>query len=503
MSLLKRFKIKLVSNLVTLLLNILTLGLVPRYLGAESYGTFNYLTNIFTRVSIFTQFGFLTTYFTKLSREKITNLLTAFYVIFMMLQSVLIFSFLFISYLLFPNKLLFESIDFSISFLVLFFICVQFCTSFFHKTSDALNLTQKYEKLYILHTIIHYTILFIICLNNILQLKNYIIFNILSSSFLLLISVLFFYKNNYKIFKNIGLGVRYFKRIFIIFSSFSYPIFINSILVLVFTILDRWMIQYYYGSSEQGFFSLAFNIAMVLTLVSSSVSQIFAKDTALSQANGTSITILRSYFIKYSPFFLFITSFISIFIGFNSSEIITLIASEKFLKASTFLNILIFYSIQQSIASICIAIILANGNNKIIQKVGFLNGFLSIIMAFFLFSPFFYNLGGLGLSIKLVIAQFICVHCYIYYISNLLKFKFTSFLYFEFRLILLLITIIYFINLIIDNKSFYIIFLKLFIYGSATSIIFYFYPKIFLFKSKNIVFLRNLLQSKLLNLKHE
>ncbi len=481
----------------------LTLGLVPRCLGAESYGTFNYLNNIFTRVAVFTQFGFLTTYFTKLSKEKITKLLISFYVIFMVLQSVMIFSFLNLSYFLFPNKFLFENIDFNVSFSVFFLICVQLCTSFFHKTSDALNLTQKYEKLYVCHTVLHYTSLFIICLNNILQLKNYIFFNIISSSLLLLASTVFFYKFNHKIFSSFSLGFRYFKRIFIIFSSFSYPIFINSILVLVFTILDRWLIQHFYGATEQGFFSLALNIAMVLTFVSSSVSQIFARDIAFSQANCTSITKLRSYFINLSPVFLFITSFISIFVGFNSCEIITIIASEKFLQSSPFLNILVFYSIQQSVASVCIAIILANGNNKIIQKVGFLNGFISIIMAFLLFSPFFYNLGGLGLSIKLVIAQFICVHCYIYYLSHLLKFNFLSFVFFEIRLVLVLITIIYFINLLIINNSFYAIILKFFMYGSVILIFLYFCPKVFLYKFKNVLFIRSLLQSKILNLKHE
>ena len=80
----KRFTAKFGSNLFKFIFNIVTLGIIPRELGPESYGDFGQLNHFFNKTIKFLKFGVPTAYFVKLSKNLEDRNFIGFYQLFIL-----------------------------------------------------------------------------------------------------------------------------------------------------------------------------------------------------------------------------------------------------------------------------------------------------------------------------------------------------------------------------------------------------------------------------------
>mgnify|MGYP000069407772 CR=1 FL=1 len=81
-SLKKRYLIKLCSNIVNGLINIVLVAIVPKALGPVAFGQFSYLQQFFMQFIAFLDAGTSTAFFTKLSANSTRKELLSFYFIF-------------------------------------------------------------------------------------------------------------------------------------------------------------------------------------------------------------------------------------------------------------------------------------------------------------------------------------------------------------------------------------------------------------------------------------
>jgi O-antigen/teichoic acid export membrane protein len=90
-SLRKRYSYKLLTNLIGLLIGLVTQAIIPRGLGPKAYGDFSFLSNFFSQVVGFFDMGTSIGFYTKLSqRQKDTGIIT-FYVGFAIIVSIALF----------------------------------------------------------------------------------------------------------------------------------------------------------------------------------------------------------------------------------------------------------------------------------------------------------------------------------------------------------------------------------------------------------------------------
>ena len=75
----KRYFYKLFSNLITLVIGMVTVGIAPRALGPLNYGNFTFLNNFFKPMMPFITFNSSLAYLTKLSKRPNEKKLSIFY----------------------------------------------------------------------------------------------------------------------------------------------------------------------------------------------------------------------------------------------------------------------------------------------------------------------------------------------------------------------------------------------------------------------------------------
>ena len=150
-SLKKRYIVKLLSNILNGITNIILIAIVPKALGTVAYGQFVYIQNFFAQMTSFLDAGTSLAFFTKLSAKNTRKELISFYFLFSLL---LLFVLLFIVYFIYLydySSLFMPEIPEKYIFLGLWFGFLTWITQVFIKISDAYALTVSIELIKIIH----------------------------------------------------------------------------------------------------------------------------------------------------------------------------------------------------------------------------------------------------------------------------------------------------------------------------------------------------------------
>ena len=172
-SLQKRYIYKIFSNLLGLLIGLMTQAIIPRGLGPKAYGDFSFLSNFFTQFVGFFDMGSSIGFYTKLSqRQKDIGLIT-FYVSFAIFVSITVLMFVFIinftpfASKIWPNQLIF------FVYLAAIWGIFSWLISILEKMVDAFGLTVPAEITRMAQKILGGTIILGLFFSNHLSLRNF------------------------------------------------------------------------------------------------------------------------------------------------------------------------------------------------------------------------------------------------------------------------------------------------------------------------------------------
>ena len=150
-SLNKRYSVKLVSSIISGIVNAIIVALVPSAMGPVAYGQLTYLQQIFNQITSFADAGTSTAFFTKLSANNNRKELISHYLLFSMFLLVLLSSALGIVVFFGFSDLLSKDISAQSLYLGLFLGFVVWFTQIAIKISDAYALTVTVEVLKIVY----------------------------------------------------------------------------------------------------------------------------------------------------------------------------------------------------------------------------------------------------------------------------------------------------------------------------------------------------------------
>ena len=483
-SLKKRYAYKLGSKLLTLLLGLVTVGIVPKSLGPSDYGTFSFLTFFFARIIKFMKLGTASAFFTKLSARQKESTLIGFYGIILVLISIMVLAFMFGAILVGANETLWPDQLPLYVYAAGGFSLLSLFSKMIHDTNDALGLTVHNELVFITQSVFLTGLILTYYMTDQLDLDTYFFIHYSMQIYLILLgTMIIVVYGKYKFRKIFSLSR---ERISIYareFMSYSHPLVFNSIVVLVVGVGDRWLLQKYAGSTEQGYYGLAFKLVSICFLFTTSMMPLFPRELSISHKQNDKRQI-RKMFTKNIPLFYFVASYFSVFIGMNAKLIVAVIGGEQYAMAYAALSIIAFYPMHQTYGQMSGAVFLATERTGIIRNIGVSTGIIGIILSVILLTPlngYGFSLGAKGLAVKLVLIQLVAVNIQLWFNCKYLKLPFIKYVIHQFiapLILILLAAISSFVSSGIQNNTIVEFFISGIIYTFLTIIIILAIPKL-------------------------
>lgn len=424
-SLKKRYIIKLFANIVNGLINIILVAIVPKALGPVAFGHFSYLQQFFSQIVGFLDAGTSMAFFTKLSANSHRKELIVFYALYsfvvLAFMSLFVYGVKSLGYVdaVFPNiPNHYLYLGMGVGFLTWF-------TQIYIKISDAYALTASVELLKIVHKILM-LLLLLYCVNFLaFDLSVYFQFNYIALlSFIFFVSLFFVYKEI--ITKKLLMTQLSIVALAKEFAAYSHPILLFSIVGVGVGLFDVWLLQKMSGSTQTGFYGLAYSIAAMCFLFTSAMTPIITREFSKSYEKRDMNHIAVLY-RRYIPMLYSIAAFFALFVAFQAQNLIVIFTDSSFTKAHLALVVMAFYPIHQTYGQLTGSLFFAAGQTHTYRNISVFSSLVGLILTFLLLYVF--ELGALGLAWKMVIIQIIGVNIQLYFNGRFLKIPIASFLW--------------------------------------------------------------------------
>ena len=489
-SLKRRYIYKLSTNFIGFLISLVTAGIVPRALGVNNYGNFNFATTIVNQILTFLDFKTSTCFYTKLSqRQRESNLLLfyAYYTIAILILLVIIISVISMTSL---KIFIFSELSISIIYYAVIYVILFWILGLLIKVMDANGATVPLEQMRIINKIISTVIILSLYFYTKLTLTMYFYY-MFGVSLALIIPIFIYIK------RRIGYSIKLFplleKEIVVSyikeFSIYSSPLALYVILSFISLSFDRWILQISGGSFQQGLYSFSFTLTNYTFMFISAMFPLFTRELSIF-ARDNDILGMARLFRRYVPLLYSLSAYFACFIFVNAESIIRIFGGVNYLSATTSLKILAILPLISTYSMLNGAVVYANGNTKIFLKIALIFTPIGMITTFILISGKFggLNLGANGLAIKNVIFEFISVIIILYINSRYLKIKYLRYLL-HMIISIIPVTIIaylsrYFIAYIFQTftnstNEILIVFFAGLLYSTVTMLIVIVFPRLF------------------------
>jgi len=429
-SLKKRYFYKLVSNVVGLGIGIVTAGLIPRGLGPKQYGDFNFLTGIFAQIKGFLDMGGSTCFYNKISRRQNEQGLVSFYFQFITLASCIIV--LFVVFIQFTplQKIVFPDQKLQYIYMAAVFVILNWLGQGVDQMTDAYGLTIYSERARIVQKIIGAILLLALFIYQSLSLRNYFYYLYFNQVLISCLFVWIIYRNRSFLYEHWKLTAGQMKGYLSEFYKYSFPLFIESSIGMVAGICDRWLLQIFGGSVQQGFYGFSFSIGALCFLFTGAMTPLITREYTIAYANND-IKKMAVLFRRYVPMFYSLAAFFSCFVIIQSEKIVYLFGGSDYKTANLTVKIMALYPIHQVYGQLSTAVLLAAGKTKLYRNVGIIASLSGLLLTFFLLAPAHYgglNAGANGLALKMVIIVAVVVNTFLYYNSKFLNISFWKYI---------------------------------------------------------------------------
>lgn len=444
-SLKKRYLYKLSANIFGALIGFVTQMIIPRGLGPRAYGDFNFLSNFFNQVTGFFEMGTSAGFYTKLSQRPNETGIVSFYMYFSVLvtAAVILFTGIAVTTSM-QNKIWPEQSHLYIVLAAGFGILVWIVQILNHMT-DAYGLTVATEIGRMSQKVIGLLLIVALYLYNELNLASFFYYQYFLHAFLAVIFVWIVAKSGYIKRYNWRLSRDQFRSYFREFYHYSHPLVSYALVGLIVGIFDRWLLQIFSGSIEQGFYGLSYQIGALCFLFTSAMTPLLMREFSIAHGEND-LPKMATLFRRYIPLLYSIAAYFSCFIAIESDTVVSLMGGKDYSKAATAVLIMAFYPLHQTYGQLSGSVFFATGQTGLYRNIGIFFMILGLPVTYFLIAPANYgglNAGATGLAIKMVAIQIIGVNVQLYYNTRLLNLSFRNYLFHQLGSVLCLLGLAY------------------------------------------------------------
>ena len=425
-SLKKRYFAKLAANLFGLAIGVVTQAIIPRGLGPEAYGNFSFLSNFFSRIVGFLDMGTSIGFYTKLSQRQRDFGLVSFYLSFTGIASFLLIIFVECIHVTGAYAtLLPDQIPFYI-YLAAVWGNLSWLVKILNKMADAYGVTVSTEIAKIVQKGLGLVLILTLFLMNQVTLTHFFFYHYFILIFLALAFILVMGRSGHSLRRSWRLSVVQIKAYAKEFYNYSHPLFVYALIGLIVGILDRWLLQYFSGSVEQGFYGLSYRIGAICFLFTGAITPLITREFAIA-FDKKNIPEMARLFRRYIPMLYAIAAYFACFIALQADKVTFIMGGANFQQAALSVTIMAFYPIYQTYGQLGGSVFFATGQTALYRNIGVVFLFIGLPVTYFLIAPkelWGINAGATGLAIKMVVLAFMGVNVQLWFNARLLNLSF-------------------------------------------------------------------------------
>jgi O-antigen/teichoic acid export membrane protein len=454
-SLKKRYFYKLFTNFLGLGVSLVTQIIVPRGLGPKSYGDFSFLSDYFNQLAGFFDMGTSIGFYTKLSQRPKEFKLVVFYFYFIAIASLLLLAFVVVAHTTKMYTRLWPGQELFYIYLAAFLGIFVWLINTMNRMTDAYALTVSAELGKVFQKLIGVFIIIMFFVYNKLNLGSFFFYNYFIHFLLLIVLACIMKRSGYSLLRSWKLTGEEIKNYTKEFYQYSHPLFIYSLVGLFAGIFDRWLLQVYGGSIQQGFFGLSYQIGAVCFLFSSAMTPLVTREFSIAY-NNKDLVLMATLFRKHIPLLYSITAFLACFVAVNADKVTHIIGGGKFKDAAWTVSIMAFYPIHQTYGQLSGSVFYATGQTRLYRNIGVVFMLIGLPVTYLLVAhhdEFGINSGATGLAIKMILLLIVAVNVQLYFNAKFLKLSFLKYLGHQIFSVSCLVTIAAITNLVVDQIS--------------------------------------------------
>ncbi|MBI5245403.1 MAG: oligosaccharide flippase family protein [Elusimicrobia bacterium] len=205
-----------------------------------------------------------------------------------------------------------------------------------------------------------------------------------------------------------------FKMIWREYADFCLPMVVTSWIIFVYNFADRWLLQKYAGSVQQGFLSFGQQFSVITLIGATSLVNIFWKEIAHAHETKDHER-MRRLFLKSTQALYFFAASIGCFLIPFSREILGVLVGPDYAGAWLTFAVMLFYPVHSNLGQINGSYLQATGKTWIYLLSAAFGVAISLPAAYFVVAPGSawipgLGLGAAGLAVKMVAAQIAIVN---------------------------------------------------------------------------------------------
>ena len=441
-SLKKRYVFKLVANVFGLVVGLATQAVIPRGLGPVAYGNFNFLTSFFQQVFGFLEMGTSTCFYTKLAQRQKDAGLVSFYLYFSGLISLLVLALAAGGQVFALAPRLWPGQEMHYVYLAAVWgILNWFSVSVLNRMVDAYGLTVSSEVARMAQKVFSLVLILALYFSGRLNLTSFFYFNFAAMLFLCLAIFWIVEKKGFPLIGNLGLSRDAARKYAAEFWQYSHPLFIGAVIGLFAGLLDRWLLQLFSGSVEQGFYGLSSMIGSACFVFTGAMIPLLWREFSIS-FEKKDLGLMSHLFNRYVPLLYSVAAALACFIAVQADKVILIMGGRQYAGALWPVIIMAFYPIHQTYGQLNSVVCMAAGETRLYSKIGVLFALIGIPVGYLLLAPadkFGLNGGATGLAVKMLLIQIVGVNVQLYYNCRLLKLDFLRYVRHQVSSVLLLL----------------------------------------------------------------
>jgi O-antigen/teichoic acid export membrane protein len=395
--------------------------MLSRATGPVGFGQFQFLSDFFTRIAVFAEMGAGQALLTFLSRRPKDSRLIKIYLLWMLVAAVAV--------VLFVGGVFFSGLDGTVwpdqipsyIWIALLFCLFKWLTEAVQKIFDALGFTFYSEAFFLFQKTLVFLAIAIAYLYADLSVPLFFAAGIGGFLLYILTGFLFLKQNHqFETSENSTQEVR------AEYLNYCKPLITYSLVGLMTGATERWLLQYFRGNVEQGYFGLSLQVSQVVFLFSGAMIPIFSREYSIASSEKN-YDKMKSLFFRISAALYGVACYFSCFVLAHSDQVSVVLGGKDFVDGKNTLAAAALLPIHQTLGQLVGSVFLASGQTKLYRTIGICSMGLGLVLSYLVLAPS--SLGGLAggsseLMWRTVVLQVMTTNIFAYFICKQLQSSF-------------------------------------------------------------------------------
>jgi O-antigen/teichoic acid export membrane protein len=415
-----RFGATFVANLFRMGLSFFTGLIIARGLGASGYGNLNFLLGSFVAFNALLDLGTSSAFYTFISKRQRSRTFALLYLVWMAFQFVV--PILVIGVLLPRNMIDRIWVGHEKGIVLVAFASSFMTTQLWNMLGQLAEATRKTVLIQIfgmIQAVVHLSLVLLVRYLGWLTVP--IIMWLLVAQYLVLGMIL----GPSLLRSNLGAPTQVEDPRLIVrqFAAYCAPLVVYCGVSFLYTFADRWLLQRYSGSEQQGFFSVGQQVGSISLIATVAILRVMWKEVAEARERQDHARV-RQLYITVTRALYFCSASIGCLLIPYSHEIVIRTVGYAYERAWPSLALMFVFPVHQSLGQIQSTIFYASEETKSYARIGMLTMVISIPITYFVLAPRSATLPGMGfgaagLAIKTVAVTIMAVNLQGYVIARI------------------------------------------------------------------------------------